>query len=274
MGTVKQFLLCLYIPIKRFIVNMILFKNWVLRTLRLHGIIHDDYLEIKKYKNLYLGNRCFIVATGPSLTISDLDLIRNEISFSMNSICKLYDKTEYRPSFYGIQDEKVYPIIMKEITYNYDGPVFVSNCIAEKYDIPSSWIKFELNYLYHGVDLWYEKKYYVKFSDDVHKVVYDGYSITYSLLQIAIYMGFKEIYLLGCDCSYNGGEKNRLATYGKVDRNANKAKDRMLVGYQKIKSYADANNISVINCTRGGVLEVFDRKPLEEVLRIEKTITE
>ena len=36
--------------------------------------------------------------------------------------------------------------------------------------------------------------------------------------------------------------------------------------YKSAKEYADSNGIKIINCTRGGMLEVFPRMSLEEVL--------
>lgn len=41
----------------------------------------------------------------------------------------------------------------------------------------------------------------------------------------------------------------------------------MITGYKAAKKYADAHNIKIINCTRGGMLEVFPRMKLEDVLR-------
>lgn len=57
--------------------------------------------DIKKFKNAYMGKRCFIVATGPSLTVDDLLLISNEISFGMNSrLMNLADR-------FNVQDREI-----------------------------------------------------------------------------------------------------------------------------------------------------------------------
>ena len=43
--------------------------------------------------------------------------------------------------------------------------------------------------------------------------------------------------------------------------------ERMTAGYQVAKNYIDMHpEIEIVNCTRGGMLEVFPRKSLEEVL--------
>lgn len=67
---------------------------------RKNGYIDERYEQIKKYKDIHQRERCFIVATGPSLTLSDLEVLKNEYTFGMNSIVKLFDKTDWRPTYY------------------------------------------------------------------------------------------------------------------------------------------------------------------------------
>lgn len=59
---------------------------------RKRGYIDKKFATIKQMENIHNGERCFIVATGPSLTMEDLQLIKNEISFGMNSITRIYDR--------------------------------------------------------------------------------------------------------------------------------------------------------------------------------------
>lgn len=59
----------------------------------------EKYEWLKQYKNKYDGKRCFIVATGPSLTVEDLSLLKNEITFGMNSICMSSKLTDWIPTF-------------------------------------------------------------------------------------------------------------------------------------------------------------------------------
>ena len=63
-----------------------------------------------KYKNIHNGERCFIVATGPSLTIEDINTLNknHEYCFGINSCIKFFDKTEWRPEYYCITDHFVY----------------------------------------------------------------------------------------------------------------------------------------------------------------------
>ena len=234
---------------------------------RKKGVKDDRYEEIQKYKDIHKGERCFIVATGPSLTIADLEMLNNEITFGMNSITKIFDRTTWRPTYYGIQDRQVYEKMEPSILQYYaeSNNVFVADELDGLFKLPPQFIRFPYNGNYHLYAGKYGE-YTAQFSDNAYEVVYDGYSITYSLIQIAVYMGFSEICLLGCDCNYPKGVKNHFVESGFVDKNAHTNPDRMLVGYRKSKEYADTHEVKIINCTRGGMLEVFPRMSLEEVL--------
>ncbi|MCD8370128.1 MAG: DUF115 domain-containing protein [Clostridiales bacterium] len=234
---------------------------------RAEGYEDEKFISIKKIKGIHTGKRCFIVATGPSLTLKDLELLKDEYTFGMNSIPKLYDRTTWRPTYFGIQDCNVYRK-MESIIQNVYGKadnVFVSDLIAQTFNVPSNYHQFPYDTVYHDNQLEIDR-YFAEFSDDCYSIVYDGYSITYSLIQLAVYMGFEEIYLLGVDCSYKRGAKNHVVESGNDDKNEEKNHDKMVVGYQKAKEYADAHEIKIINCTRGGMLEVYPRMNLEDVL--------
>ena len=235
--------------------------------LRREGKQDERYCRIKEYKGIHSGERCFIIATGLSLTIHDLELLKNECTFGMNSICKLYNQTDWRPTYYGVQDANIYEKMEKELSscYGDKNNLFVSSSISEKFDTPKCWTVFPYDFAYHDNQLEIEK-YFAEFSDNSYAIVYDGYSITYSLIEIAVYMGFKEIYLLGTDCSYKRGAKNHIVESGNDDKNEEKNYEKMVVGYQCAKEYADGHGIKIVNCTRGGMLEVFSRENLEDVL--------
>ena len=223
--------------------------------------------QIKSFQNKYAGERCFIVATGPSLTYEDLELLKDEYTFSMNSLVLGFEHTQWRPSFYGIQDENVYEKVEHALLESNLQHVFVSNHIAAKYNVPSSWTVFQLDYLNQRMETSLHNHYYTKFSENFALKAYNGYTITYTLIQLAYYMGFKEIYLLGCDCNYVKGEKQHFIEHGHHDPTFETAKDRMFAAYKEAKVFGDSHNLKIYNATRGGVLEIFPRVCLEEVLK-------
>lgn len=235
------------------------------RYLRRKGIGSSKYKKLLNFKGIHNGERCFIIATGPSLTMEDIESLKNEKTISMNSICKLYDKTDWRPTYFAVQDNLVFESLQEIIRAHKEVPVFISDNIPSKFKREKEWIEFPTDTKYHSYDI-LRKKYYAKFSDDAYDIVYDGYSIAYSCIELAVYMGFKEIYILGADCTYLG-EKEHFVDSGVEDRSRKYATPKLIVGYEKVKEYADSHGIKVYNATRGGVLEVFPRVNLEDVLK-------
>ncbi len=234
------------------------------RSLRAKGIGGGKYKKLLDYKNIHDGKRCFIIATGPSLTMEDIESLRDEYTISMNSICRLYGDTEWRPTYYAIQDHHVFNNMQGILREHPEVPVFISDNVKRKYRREPDWIEFPTDTMYHAYDMKIGK-YYAKFSDDAYDIVYDGYSIAYSCIELAVYMGFKEIYLLGTDCTYLG-EKEHFIDAGVEDRSRAYATPKLIVGYECAKEYADSHGVKIYNSTRGGVLEVFECRPLEEVL--------
>ena len=223
--------------------------------------------KLKGLRNKYDGKRCFIIATGPSLTVDDVLLLKDEFTIGMNNVCLLYDKVQWRANMLGVQDkwvyEKIYPVL-RESPDN----VFVSSEIGREYSNSRVFNQFPLNFYYHLFDFRYSSKLSAKFSDNAFRMVYDSYSITFSLMQIAVYMGFKELYLLGCDCNQAVGKVNHFMENGheeSEDKLATSA-DRNIFGHVEIKKFCDAKGVKVFNATRGGALEVYPRVKLEEVL--------
>lgn len=239
-------------------------------ALRSLGIGGGKYKSLKEYKNKYSGQRCFVVAMGPSLTMEDLDSLKKEVTFGMNSICKIYKDTTFRPTYYGIQDYLVYGELKDYIHGEYDGKdnIFVSDRIVRNCDDCSSeWNVFPLNVAYNAYNRWFHDVFRVRISGDIYKEVYDGFSITISLLQIAMYMGFKEIYLIGADCNFNRSNLH-FVNYGEiVDTTLDTAAERNLAGYRAVKAYAERHGIKIYNATRGGLLEIFERIDLDKIFQ-------
>lgn len=227
----------------------------------------QKYQYLKKMKNSHKGERCFIIATGPSLTFEDLNLLRNEYTIGMNSGVYAIDKTMWVPNLLGLEDEYVYQKLEPELIKQSEGKlkdrILVSNVIAKYFKSARRFHVFPVNLLDHKCD--FRKIGKLKFSDDCYSIVYDAYSITFSLMQIAIYMGFKEIYLVGCDCTYNKAKAHFIET-GVVDPYASQLGERFIYVHSKLKEFADSKGIKIFNCTRGGMLDVYPRKKIEEVI--------
>lgn len=218
-------------------------------------------LELKKFYNIHKDiQRCFIVATGPSLTMDDLNTLLNnhEFCFSVNSICKI--ETKWKPDVYVVSDGKFFLENQKEIR-NYQ--------CAVKF-LPDDAIDFwkqrkEGEYKIHRDSI--DAYNVIEFSEDITQIVNTQGTITVGCIQIAVYMGFKEIYLLGTDCNYTiGSYNNHFGGDSKPDM-IDHSISAMLKGYQMCKDYADLHGIKIYNATRGGMLEIFERVDFDSLFK-------
>lgn len=227
---------------------------------------------IEKFHNIHKGKRCFIVATGPSLKSSDLNLLKSkkELCISMNSIYYAFNKTEWRPNYYMAQDYRVLNTIKQTI----DGWPVKANFISN--DNEAFWeIKHNRNvYKYHQTyDYYFDRC--PKFSEDISWRAYNGSTITYTCIQLAAYMGFKEIYLLGVDFT-NGSQKKSMAQPHFYEEDEDKKSygasyynvaftEKTFNAYLAAKQYADSHGMKIFNATRGGELEIFERINFDEL---------
>ena len=224
----------------------------------------QEYRKLKRLENIHDQERCFIVATGPSMTMNDLKKLNNEITFGMNSLCRVFDEIGWETTYFAIQDKSVYKKMYEDLGSLFTTELFVSDDNTDIKQIKSTLYRYPLNIYNHKT---VTDKFIYKFSDSICDEVSAGFTIAYSVLQIAIYMGFKEIYLLGCDCNYvDDKEKRHFIETGHYDPNYRTIGEKMIEAYKVAKQYADGHNIKIYNATRGGKLEVFERVNLDDIV--------
>lgn len=232
--------------------------------------MNKRYEYLKKYKDIHKGENCVIIGNGPSLRVEDLSNLRDVCSFGVNGIVSIFDKTEWRPDYYGIQDKMAFDLYNKYIELSELGDVFVGE---DLYNKEKSFFKeanpYPWNQYYHNYKAYVKNQYFSKVSENITLVVYDGFSIIYSMIQIAVYMGFTKIYLYGCDCNYKQGKEGNYFTGAKNVSFISDAQMglRMINAYENIREYLAEHrpDIQIYNATRGGMLEVFERRSIEEL---------
>ena len=235
----------------------------------------DDLSFFNAMRNRYHGQRCFVLGNGPSLTVSDLELLKTEVTFAANKIYLCFDETDWRPTFYSVEDLLVAQNCKAEILA-VDGTTKI---------FPHHMLKFLPRQPNHQYTRWLppadNRSPYREFSTDLVKGVCWGSTITYSMLQMAVHMGFKKIYILGLDHSYvepatkqdgaliSEGERNHFhPDYRKKGEKWHSPElDRLETSYQFAKDYCDSIGVEVYNASRFSKLEVFPRADLDEVLK-------
>lgn len=226
---------------------------------RRNGKIDDRYIKLKQVQGIHEGERCFIVCNGPSLKIDDLNTLHQsgEFTFGLNSIFKLFDKTDWRPDYYVCIDKCPYNELVSDPNFELVKNKFLPDYFFLDSSFPDDCFVFPLEYYEVGIYGWQRH-----FSDDIYVVAYGATTVTSLAMQIAAYMGFKEIYLIGCDNNFSVKNNTNHAEgieYKKVLKAAKNAVERNEKGYETARKHCEERGIKIYNATRGGKLEVFPR---------------
>jgi len=257
------------------------FSTLVWRTARYRAasfgfFLSEDERRIAEYKNRHEGQKVFILGNGPSLNRCDLKLLKNEITFGVNSIFLNHENMGFHPTYYVVEDVFVAEDRAKEINA-YKGPIkffgnYLKYCISDSED--TRWLNVRFRY-----DDYPDFPY---FSTNAARMVWVGGTVSYICLQLAYYMGFSEIYLVGFDHSYTiPTDADMIGTeiksksddpnhfnpdyFGNGYRWHDPRVDRMEMAYAKAKEVFEQNGRKIYNATDGGKLEVFPRVEYSEI---------
>lgn len=170
----------------------------------------NDALD--RFRGAHEGGRCWVVGNGPSLNKTDMDLVAASgyPSFGMNCVALLYPRTKWRPTYYVYTSVAVASAIER--------PVWLPQ-VRRAMDCPATdsfvWGRFKRAIegggwtasptRVHWLDAVTERG--LKSAEDCFSLDAGGRldktgSTLHVALQIAVWMGFKEIVLLGADLSY------------------------------------------------------------------------
>ncbi len=238
------------------------------------GVKKESNACLLELKDQYRGQKCFVIGNGPSLRASDLEKLKNEVTFAANEIYKIFDQTNWRPTFYAIFDESVGA--REGVIENASKMDCVKFFREEGYLV---YRKFSGKNCY--VNTWYSRKYLdnPQFSENIVEGLFSIATVTYSMIQIARWMGFDEIYLLGMDNRYaysrlrdgtiikNEGVASYFSAVGETlpDPATAASTWEMDVAYEYADKYSREHGFRIYNATRGGFLEKFERVDFDKV---------
>lgn len=179
--------------------------------------------SIQKFKNIHKGERVFIIGNGPSLNDTPLEKLEDEYTIAMNKINKIYDMTSWRPTYFLYQrrpplsDQRLENYID---TINLGIPSFISKDNSAHFPTKDNIYYFNRELidekLRNQIDNMYrsslagDKIEFVNnlnlsniWSEEISELVYGMTTSIYPASQIAYYMGFDEIYFIGCDLGFD-----------------------------------------------------------------------
>ncbi len=247
-----------------------------------------DLLEISAarlsgFKNIHRGERCVIIGNGPSLNKMDLSFLEYEITFGMNRIYLLSEKWNFQPTYYA----SVNPLVLEqsaEEILKIASPKFLSNKGIPFFPCPPEDIMF-----IKSLPAWH-------FSPDPRGGLCEGWTVTFFAMQLAYFMGFSEVVLIGVDHHFvTQGDPNKEVISGGADPNHFHPDyfgkgvrwhlpdlERSEGSYKMAKAAFEADGRRIIDATVDGKLTIFPKadyrelffKPKETLLNKLKMLTD
>ncbi|MEY8211135.1 MAG: hypothetical protein RPT00_02645 [Gammaproteobacteria bacterium] len=254
-------------------------------------LVNDQTLGLnKKLQNIHIGNRIFILGSGASIKLYDLTQLKHEYVMTQNNFHVHPDIKEINPNYHCVvpyyQSNKEFSIWQE----------WISDMVEKLPNAQFCWGKNTKHLIDSNFSELKEKSYYIsakyrvltlsKAKVDMTKTIMEINTVTTQCLILALYMGFSEIYLLGFDHNQLCGDRlkqNRFYGMSKITDTEAEAKllDKqrgvnILQSYintwktQKqlgfLRSYSERNGIKIRNVSNEGILEIFERLPLREVV--------
>jgi hypothetical protein len=224
--------------------------------------------RLRQFKNKHLGEDCFIIGNGPSLNKMDLAPLAKYHTFGQNKIFLIYDKVNLNLSYLV----SVNPLVIEQSARQFEAmecPIFLSYT-ASKGVVAN---RPHIHYL-HTLNLW-------SFYEDISQPVCEGNTVTFVSMQVAYYMGFKRVFLIGVDHNFKQqGKSHEVQVYSGNDENHFhpdyfKGQQWQLADvYGSEVSYHLANYFylkdgrQIFDATIGGKLTVFPKIEFDEALRM------
>jgi hypothetical protein len=163
--------------------------------------------KLRKVRGIHNNQRCFIMANGPSLASMDMTPLAREITIGMNRIYLLFDRIPFQPNYYVCSNELVLEQFSHDIRM-LQMPKFL-NWNRRKLYAPPDEITMFFHIRFGLID---------RFGEDPTRSLWGGGTVTYVTLQLAFYLGFSEVILIGLDHNYvEIGTPNTIETRNYAD---------------------------------------------------------
>lgn len=215
---------------------------------------------IEDLNGLFTGERCFIIGNGPSLKNTDLSLLQNEYTIGLNRIYLNYANMGFQPSFICVTNPNVIEQFHTEIDA-LDSIKFLTYRCRDL--IQNRWNTYFM-----------ESRGLHDFYQDLSDLIWcEGCTVTYCAMQVAFYLGFETVVLVGVDHSFsNSGAAHKLVTatgpdqnhfhpdyFGKGVKWQYPDLPASEVSYRVAKAVYEQHGRRILDATVNGQLRVFPR---------------
>lgn len=179
----------------------------------LHPWRRASIQRLAALKDSQRGRRAFILGNGPSLAKTDVSKLKNELTFGMNRVYLAFPQWGFSTSYFVCVNDLVIEQTAADIAA-LQMPKFLS-WRSHRFIQPDEHTMF-----LHST---YERP---VFATDVRGRLWEGATVTYVALQLAYYLGFETVILIGVDHNFSSkGTPNTTVVSQGEDR------DHFDVGY-------------------------------------------
>ncbi len=256
-----------------------------LRKSQLGSILHAN----ARLKDIHRDERCFILGNGPSLSEIDLSQLKDEITFTVNDLFYKADFDKIATTYHIFADPHYYNNLEYVLSKlqgcaNLKG-IFIESNGYQKMKQQNLNLKYPMYVYSNGIEV--EDLGFLEI--DLCKQLPYFCTVVQSAVAIAAYMGFKEIYLLGCDCSgvlnyidRRHGEKMKHYAFdlpedeGKKQQEIQITSEQMFFewyhifkSYRMLRQLFDKKEIKFINLTENSILDSLEKGNFYHVIKEE-----
>ncbi len=245
-------------------------------------------LANRRLKDRHAGERCFIIATGPSIKTQDLSCLSGETCIAVSNFFVHPDYVRIKPRYHCLAPfhepitEDAWQQWLDDLDAKTPGTALLLGL--------ADYERNRRGGRFADRELWY-----VRFGGTLAGISTHGVDLTQSIpgpqsvstmaLMAAVYMGFKKIYLLGCDHDWILHINVSSHFYDEKQHALNRAGFREFTEwdepdfamhcrryvalwdeYKAVRAAARLSGAEIYNATPGGLLDVFPRARLETVL--------
>ena len=220
---------------------------------------------LNSYKNKHRDQRCVIIANGRSLKEMDLSFLKNEITIGLDQIDIRISNEDFSPTYYICLD-----------------PLLIDQCPDKILQMSSTkFLDIEfLNFIDNPIDfVSLCKTNRLIFTRDARDAIGDCPTSVFAALQLAYFMGFDEVILIGNDHHLVSDniirpqtESNKdtnviftLDRFGEDPRNSLTDLEKITVAYQMAKRNFEAEGRRIIDATVGNKLAIFPKVDYREI---------
>ncbi|WP_185962577.1 6-hydroxymethylpterin diphosphokinase MptE-like protein [Thalassomonas sp. M1454] len=222
------------------------------------NIFYD--ININEIKSEKKSDTLLILGTGPSLNSLNKNIIDSVDTLSVNGYAKLVvEKGWPTTDFYLVQDLEVSEKISHYIAKLKSSVIISSYLAIKNKNLKNYKYLFNHHFLTHAFTEQY-KPYTYKKSHAQNKYIYDGYTVVYTALELAEFMGYKNVILLGVDANYSHNVESRnIININKVDKTYASAGERIIFS---IKNFQEScsTHLNIYNASKSSALTFLEFK--------------